>query len=409
MPLLRNGQISDSTSAYIADGQEIAGAGAATVTLARFLAEREALLARNEAIGVRLEPADDPALLRDDLDRLRLIEVSFPKYTDGRGYSHAQLLRRRYGYTGELRAVGHVLRDQLGYMVRAGFDALDYDSATPESDFIAANAEFSEVYQATADGRETVFQKRWKPGRDKGRETPADETPEEKVARLNAELRGADASQIIRVALREFGRGLTYVSSFGAESAAMLGLIADVDPATPIVFIDTGMHFQQTLQYRDELVRVLGLTDLRTVHPLDEERRAVDPKGLLHKTDPDACCEVRKVRPLEPALRGFEAWITGRKRFHGGGRMNLPVFEYAEGKYKVNPLADWTHEHVEDYFVARGLPRHPLVADGYPSIGCWPCTVRPTDPNDVRSGRWVGFKKSECGLHLERKDRPRVF
>jgi phosphoadenosine phosphosulfate reductase len=406
MPLLRDGRIAEAARVHVADADPLpleAGV-TATVSLARFLAEREALLARNAGLGVRLEPADDPALLREDLQRLSLIEVNFPKYTDGRGYSHAQLLRRRYGYAGELRAVGHVLRDQLGYMVRAGFDAMDYDSPSPESDYLAAMSEFSEVYQATADGRETVFQKRWKRPRD-----AAGETPKQKVARLNAELRGADASQIIRVALREFGRGLTYVSSFGAESAAMLGLIADVDPATPIIFIDTGMHFQQTLQYRDEVARVLGLIDLRTVRPLEDERRAVDPKGLLHKSDPDACCEVRKVRPLEPALRGFEAWITGRKRFHGGGRLNLPVFEYAEGKYKVNPLADWTHEDVEAYFVARGLPRHPLVADGYPSIGCWPCTVRPTDPNDVRSGRWVGFKKSECGLHLERKDRPRVF
>ena len=235
------------------------------------------------------------------------------------------------------------------------------------------------------------------------------ETPEEKIARLNAETRGADAQTIIRAAVREFGRGMSYVSSFGAESAVMLGLIAEVDPGMPIIFIDTGMHFHQTLQYRDEVVKQLGLTDLRVINPNEDERKAVDPKGLLHKSDPDACCEVRKVRPLEPALRGFGAWITGRKRFHGGGRLNLPVFEHAEGRYKVNPLANWTQEDIDAYFVTRGLARHPLVADGYPSIGCWPCTVRPTDPSDVRSGRWVGFKKSECGLHLERKDRPRVF
>lgn len=235
------------------------------------------------------------------------------------------------------------------------------------------------------------------------------ETPEQRVERLNAELRGKSAQEIIAAAWREFHGSITYVSSFGAESAAMLGLIAEVAPSMPIVFIDTGMHFQQTLQYRDELRDVLKLTDIRTVKPVAEEVKAVDPKGVLNKSDPDACCEVRKVRPLEPALRGFEAWITGRKRFHGGGRANLPVVEYSEGRYKVNPLADWTHEHVEAYFAERKLPHHPLVADGYPSIGCWPCTVRPEDPNDIRSGRWVGFKKEECGLHLERKDRPRVF
>jgi phosphoadenosine phosphosulfate reductase len=189
----------------------------------------------------------------------------------------------------------------------------------------------------------------------------------------------------------------------------MLGLIAEVDPGMPIVFIDTGMHFHQTLQYRDTLRDFLKLSDIRTSKGDAAEIKAVDPKGVLNKTDPDACCEVRKVRPLAPALEGFDAWITGRKRFHGGGRANLPVVEFSEGRFKINPLADWTHEHVEDYFKERNLPHHPLVADGYPSIGCWPCTVRPTDPNDVRSGRWVGFKKEECGLHLERKDRPRVF
>ena len=129
-------------------------------------------------------------------------------------------------------------------------------------------------------------------------------------------------------------------------------------------------------------------------------KRSFDPKGVLNKTDPDACCEVRKVRPLAPALEGFDAWITGRKRFHGGGRANLPVVEFAEGRFKINPLADWTHEHVEDYFKERNLPHHPLVADGYPSIGCWPCTKPVADGEDPRSGRWSGRDKTECGLHL---------
>ena len=235
------------------------------------------------------------------------------------------------------------------------------------------------------------------------------EKPEETVARLNAELRGKSPQEIIRAAIREFGRRLTYVSSFGAESAAMLSLIAEVDADMPIVFIDTGMHFQQTLQYRDSLSTLLGLTDVRTFHPVKEEVKAVDPKGVLNKTDPNACCEVRKVRPLGPALEGFDAWITGRKRFHGGGRAHLPVVEFFEGRFKVNPLAEQTQEDVERLVKARNLPKHPLVADGYPSIGCWPCTVRPVDPNDIRSGRWVGFTKEECGLHLKRQERPRVF
>jgi phosphoadenosine phosphosulfate reductase len=235
------------------------------------------------------------------------------------------------------------------------------------------------------------------------------ETPDQKVERLNAELRGKSPQEIIRVALREFGRRLTYVSSFGAESAAMLSIIAEVDQQMPIVFIDTGMHFHQTLQYRDMLSAHLGLSDIRTFHPVKEEVKAVDPKGVLNKTDPNACCEVRKVRPLGPALEGFDAWITGRKRFHGGGRARLPVVEFFEGRYKINPLVEETQEDLKQLVIDRKLPPHPMVGEGYPSIGCWPCTVRPVDPNDIRSGRWVGFTKEECGLHLERKDRPRVF
>lgn len=235
------------------------------------------------------------------------------------------------------------------------------------------------------------------------------ETPDEKVSRLNAELRGKGPQDIIRAAIREFGRRVTYVSSFGAESAAMLSLIAEVDPGLPIVFIDTGMHFQQTLQYRDTLSAALGLSDVRTFHPVKEEVKAIDPKGVLNKTDPNACCEVRKVRPLGPALEGFEAWFTGRKRFHGGARAHLPAVEFFEGRYKINPLVELTQDDLKALVADRHLPAHPMVSEGYPSIGCWPCTVRPVDPNDIRSGRWVGFTKEECGLHLKRQERPRVF
>ena len=240
-----------------------------------------------------------------------------------------------------------------------------------------------------------------------GRSHPA--TTETRLARLNAELKGASAPEALRVAVREFAPRLAYVSSFGAESAVMLGLIAEVDPALPIQFIDTGMHFHQTLQYRDTLIAALGLTGVRTVKPDAAEVKALDPKGALNKSDPDACCEIRKVKPLGPALEGFDAWITGRKRFHGAERANLPVVEASEGRFKVNPLANWTAEDVAGYLALRGLPPHPLTAEGYPSIGCWPCTAPPTDASDIRSGRWAGRDKTECGLHVERKDRPRVF
>lgn len=233
---------------------------------------------------------------------------------------------------------------------------------------------------------------------------------DERLERLNGELREASAQTILRASVvREWPEKLTYVSSFGAESAAMLALIADVDPGLPIVFLETGMHFPQTLDYKEELIEQLGLTNVRDIAPSETERKVLDPKNTLWKTDTDACCALRKVRPLEPALEGFQAWVTGRKRFHGGARLNLPVFEHANGRFKVNPLAGWTQEDVDRFFVFRGLPRHPLVAQGYPSIGCWPCTRPAADPSDIRSGRWAGQGKTECGLHVEKADRPRVF
>lgn len=241
-------------------------------------------------------------------------------------------------------------------------------------------------------------------------ETHTIEEPADRLARLNAELRAASAQEILRAAItREWPGGLTYVSSFGAESVVMLSLISEVDPSLPVLFIDTGMHFPQTLDYKDELIERLGLTGVREIAPSETERKVLDPKNMLWKTDADACCALRKVRPLEPALEGFGAWITGRKRFHGGARMNLPVFEHADGRYKVNPLASWTQADVDAYLAEKDLPRHPLVAQGYPSIGCWPCTQPAADPNDPRSGRWVGQEKTECGLHVDRNERPRVF
>ena len=236
------------------------------------------------------------------------------------------------------------------------------------------------------------------------------ETVEQRLTRINDELRDASATTILRASiLREWPDEMTYVSSFGAESAVMLALIADVDPNLPIVFMDTGMHFPQTLDYKQELIERLGLTNVRDIPPSEDERLAEDPKNTLWKTDTDACCALRKVRPLEPALDGFAAWITGRKRFHGGARLSLPVFEHAGGRFKINPLANWTQDDVQTYFTRRQLPRHPLLAQGYPSIGCWPCTKPAEDPSDIRSGRWAGQDKSECGLHVEKNERPRVF
>jgi phosphoadenosine phosphosulfate reductase len=222
------------------------------------------------------------------------------------------------------------------------------------------------------------------------------------AARLDAELRHAHPRTILEAAIDAFGDRLALVSSFGAESAVLLDLVARVKPDIPVLFLDTGMLFGQTLDYRRQLAARLGLTGVRDLRPLYQDLAVTDPEAKLWQTDTDACCHVRKVLPLDRALADFDGWITGRKRFHGGTRLALPVVEEAEGKIKFNPLANWTKADLDAYAAENNLPQHPLVAQGFPSIGCWPCTQPVDEGGDVRAGRWAGQDKTECGIHVAR-------
>lgn len=222
--------------------------------------------------------------------------------------------------------------------------------------------------------------------------------------RLNRMFRGADTAAVLDAVLKDRLAGdVAVVSSFGAESAVLLHLIAAVDPATPVLFLDTGKHFPETLAYRDELIQRLGFSDLRILQPDPADLAARDDSGLRWSYDPDGCCEIRKVRPLEKALAGFDASLTGRKAFQSSTRANLPRFEVdtadALGRLKINPLIDWTAADLAAYVAAHDLPPHPLVAQGYPSIGCMPCTSQVAAGEDPRSGRWKGWDKTECGIH----------
>jgi phosphoadenosine phosphosulfate reductase len=190
------------------------------------------------------------------------------------------------------------------------------------------------------------------------------------------------------------------VSSFGADSAMLLALVAEIDPATPVLFLETGMHFTETLAYRDALALRLGLTDVRDIRPDPVELAINDPDGELHRWIPDDCCAVRKVAPLARALTGFDAWATGRRRRQSATRAALPFVETVDGRQKFNPLADWSNERIIAELARRGLPRHPLVARGYPSIGCTPCTRAVQPGDDPRAGRWAGLAKTECGIHV---------
>jgi phosphoadenosine phosphosulfate reductase len=222
------------------------------------------------------------------------------------------------------------------------------------------------------------------------------------AARLDAELRHAHPRTVLEAALETFGDSLALVSSFGAESAVLLDLVAKVKKDMPVLFLDTGMLFGQTLDYRRALTARLGLSDVRDLRPLYQDLAVADPEAKLWQTDTDACCEVRKVVPLDRALAPFDGWITGRKRFQGGARLALPVVEQAGHQLKFNPLANWTKADLDAYAAENNLPAHPLVAQGFPSIGCWPCTKPVEDGQDARSGRWAGSDKSECGIHVAR-------
>ena len=218
--------------------------------------------------------------------------------------------------------------------------------------------------------------------------------------RLQADYGHLDSSPVLTAMIREVFPGrIAAVSAFGTESAVLLHLIAKIDRNTPVIFLDTGKHFPETLRYRDLLIDRLGLTDVRSVQPDPDEIVAQDPIGQLWQLDPDRCCGLRKVQPLERALKGFDAWITGRKRFHGGQRRNLPTIESDAGRIKINPLAGWSAARVAQAFAESGLPPHPLAARGYCSIGCQPCTAVAGSDQDPRSGRWQGQAKTECGIH----------
>ena len=224
------------------------------------------------------------------------------------------------------------------------------------------------------------------------------------AATLSRMLDRAPPADIIAEALRSAPDGrLAAVSSFGTESAVLLKFVADVDRAIPVLFLNTGWLFEETLAYRDTLVRRLGLTDIRTIDPDAVTLQNDDPERDLWFRDPDACCHIRKVGPLAAALRGFDGWLNGRKRFHGNERAGLAVVEADGPRLKFNPLANLAQAEVRGIFEDFDLPRHPLERFGFASIGCTPCTSRTRPGEDVRAGRWRDRGKTECGIHSASK------
>ena len=219
------------------------------------------------------------------------------------------------------------------------------------------------------------------------------------VTLLADQLAQASPRRIIESAANILPGRLAVVSSFGTESAVLLKFVAEVDRSLPILFLDTLWLFKETLAYRDQLVALLGLTDVRTIRPSASALALIDPRRDLCFTDRNACCNIRKVAPLAKELEAFDGWITGRKRYHGGERADLATVESDGHRLKFNPLAQLTLAELNAIFETTGLPRHTLEAIGFGSVGCVPCTSRSVSGASSRAGRWSGLAKTECGIH----------
>ncbi len=219
------------------------------------------------------------------------------------------------------------------------------------------------------------------------------------VKALDDRFLGLEGGDLVAAMIDAFGDQFAVVSSFGTESAVLLHLTAQVSKDVPIIFLNTGKLFGETLKYQRTLVARLGLNRVHTVEPDADDVAQFDPKGVLWATHGNQCCFIRKAQPFAKALKGYTAWATGRKSYQGGARGSLSLVETDGPRIKVNPLANWTEQQVQTYLEDHRLPRHPLVKDGYTSVGCMSCTAPTLRHENARDGRWRDQDKSECGIH----------
>lgn len=223
----------------------------------------------------------------------------------------------------------------------------------------------------------------------------------ERLAQLMADYGHLSGRDLLAAMIeKEFKGKIAISSSFGAEAAVLLQLVSEVDKSTPVLFIDTGQLFEETVNYKETLQEHMGLKNIITVGPNPVHLEHVDADGTLCQRDTDYCCHIRKVLPFEESLETYDAWVSGRKRFQNATRSTLDPIELDnDGRFKINPLYDWDYDRIVTMFKDLNLPRHPLVEKGYPSIGCAPCTRAVKPGEDPRAGRWSGQSKTECGIH----------
>lgn len=356
------------------------------------LPELEDFLNSNRGEAVRLPNDVDLETIKLRLPTVKTIIVEFPNFADGRGFSIARQLRKKYGYSALLIAEGPLIPDQYAFALQCGFDAIKVDEGTysrqTESDWFNAMDAFSLTYQ-----RGYAFKQ--------GPALSVFDARQTSIGAMNSNdpYFGLSAEMALRKSIEDYKGKIVMVSSLGADSAVLLHLVSKIDKNLPIYFLDTGKHFRETLTYRDLLIEDLGLTNFLTLTPDSKELKAEDPNGDLNQSEPDLCCNLRKVRPLDRILTDFDTRITGRKRYQTPDRKNMPIMELGGRMAKVNPLAYWTAKDVTAYIRKHDLAPHPMFALGYLSIGCQPCTTRVAEGEDPRAGRWRNNNKTECGIH----------
>tara|TARA_Y100001954_G_scaffold76815_1_gene84289 strand:+ start:24 stop:722 length:699 start_codon:yes stop_codon:yes gene_type:complete len=224
------------------------------------------------------------------------------------------------------------------------------------------------------------------------------------LAQLNDNSKNLSPQNILENSINNiFKKKMVYVCSFGTESAIILHMVSEIDRSLPIILLNTNYLFKETIEYKDYLICKFKFSNFKELSPSIEDLNINDTKGILWKEDPDLCCNIRKVLPLQKELQKYEAWISGRKSYHEGERTNLKFFEYINEKIVVNPLANVNRNFVDSYFKKHDIERHPLFESGYLSLGCTHCTVKTSMIDSPRSGRWNNKTKTECGIHYNLK------
>ncbi len=395
MKLLKNGVVVDHDWVFCASSNAADCNSKQIVPFEAFLAssENDKEIQGDDGIQINANvKLDDVA---PHLDRLALIVIDFGAFADGRGFSIAHRLRHSLGYRGQIWGSGNLIADQYALAVRCGIDGVLVDEQLLERQPVQhwqealADAPAPYVYQ---DGMK----------RDQLVSGPAStHVGDETIAKLNDRFKGAATEELLEFVLHEECLGRTaVVSSFGAQSAVLLHLVAKTAPQTPILFVDTGKLFPETLVYQRKLTTSLNLAVVEILRPNAVEIEDRDPQGGLWENDNVACCSLRKVGPLNNALVGYDTWISGRKSYQSELRSPLQLFERSGSHIKVNPLAGWSHNQLAEYMQHHDLPAHPLVSKGYASIGCAHCTTPVCEGERIRAGRWRGLNKTECGIHF---------